>query len=64
MSNLDDNTITVYGSRDGEWRERALLQTGTLPISIAFGEFNGDGRPDLYVANQLGDSVGIFVAAP
>src|SRR5271157_1234108 len=45
---------------------------GSSPISVAVGDFNGDGKPDLAIANEggnnvtvlLGNGTGGFTAAP
>ena len=34
---------------------------GTLPRSVAVGDFNGDGKPDLTVANQDADTVSVLL---
>ena len=34
---------------------------GSFPYSVAVGDFNGDGRPDLAVANQSGNNVSILL---
>ncbi len=34
---------------------------GDSPISVAVADFNGDGRLDLAVANQLSDDVSVFL---
>ena len=35
--------------------------TGTTPITVAVGDFNGDGKLDLAVANARGDTVSILL---
>ena len=35
--------------------------TGESPLSVAIGDFNADGRPDLAVANQISDNVSILL---
>ncbi|HED37435.1 MAG TPA: VCBS repeat-containing protein, partial [Ignavibacteria bacterium] len=35
--------------------------TGIEPISVSSGDFNGDGKLDLVVANQVSDSVSVFL---
>jgi hypothetical protein len=35
--------------------------SGTLPVSAAVGDFNGDGIPDLAVANEVGDNVSVLL---
>ncbi len=34
---------------------------GTLPVSVAVGDFNRDGNPDLAVANQSSDNVSVLL---
>jgi len=38
---------------------RKLITVGLQPSDVALGEFNGDGRPDLAVANQGSNTVSI-----
>jgi len=40
---------------------RADLATGTTPVALALGDFNGDNRADLAVANQASNTVSIFL---
>src|SRR5205807_2107522 len=45
-------TISVLlGNRDGTFRAALTFAAGSGPYSVALGDFNGDGRPDLAVAN-------------
>jgi len=37
------------------------FQAGVEPHSVAVGDFNGDGVPDLAVANQQSDNVLVFL---
>ena len=39
----------------------ACYATGEFPEAVAVGDFNGDGKPDLAVANGLDATVGIFL---
>ena len=34
---------------------------GSNPISVAIGDLNGDGKPDLAVANYTGDTVAVLL---
>ncbi len=34
---------------------------GLNPESVAVGDFNGDGKPDLVVANENGDNVSVLL---
>jgi type II secretory pathway component GspD/PulD (secretin) len=40
---------------------RTDLATGTTPVAVAIGDFNGDSLPDLAVANQGSNTVSIFL---
>ena len=35
--------------------------SGTGPDSVAVGDFNGDGKPDLAAANQSGNTVSVLL---
>jgi hypothetical protein len=37
------------------------FSAGTMPVAVAIGDFNGDGRPDLVVANRSDNTVSVFV---
>ncbi len=39
----------------------ACYVTGNSPEALAVGDFNGDGKADIAVANGLGDSIGVFL---
>ena len=41
----------------------ANVATGDGPASVAVGDFNGDGNPDLAVANQLSSTVSVLVGS-
>ena len=55
-------TVTVLlGNGDGTFRQSAQFEAGGIAASIAAGDFNGDGREDLVVANQLSSTAGDLV---
>jgi VCBS repeat-containing protein len=41
----------------------ATVATGDGPASVAVGDFNGDGNPDLAVANQLSGTVSVLLGS-
>src|SRR5205807_3111862 len=50
--NSGSNDVSVLlGNRDGTFRAALTFAAGSGPYSVAVGDFNGDGRPDLAVAN-------------
>jgi hypothetical protein len=65
VTNSSDNTVSVLlnttapGATTPSFAAQQTFATGTAPSSVAVGDFNGDGRPDLAVAN--GDSATVSV---
>jgi hypothetical protein len=45
----------LLGNGDGAFGAKARFAAGSAPSSIAAGDFNADGRPDLAVANSYAD---------
>lgn len=43
---------------------RADFATGNSPVAIVTGDFNGDGKPDLAVADQSANTVSILLGEP
>jgi hypothetical protein len=53
--NLDGANINVLlGNGDGTFQAPVNYAAGRSPVSVAVGDFNGDGKPDLAVANTGG----------
>jgi hypothetical protein len=40
---------------------RRDFAAGSVPFSVAVGDFNGDGKPDLAVANGGSNSVSVLI---
>jgi hypothetical protein len=52
----------LLGNGDGTFKnETLLILSSGYPNSIAAGDFNGDGIPDLVVPNFVGNSVSVFL---
>jgi hypothetical protein len=67
------NVVSVLlGNGDGTFQKDKKFPAGVFPNSVAVGDFNGDGHPDIAVANQssrfgsvsvlLGNGDGTFAA--
>ena len=53
VANYSDNTVSVLlGNGDGTFQPQVTYAVGSDPTSIVAGDFNGDGRTDLAVANS------------
>jgi len=55
-------TVSVlFGNGDGTLQAATGYAAGSVPLFAAVGDFNGDGEPDLAVANEDGNSVSVLV---
>ena len=49
-----DSVSILLGNGDGTFKPAANFKAGSVPYALAVGDFNGDGRLDLAVANYGG----------
>jgi gliding motility-associated-like protein len=57
---IQRNTSTTGSISAGSLAGRITLPTGDRPISVAFGDFDGDGKPDLVVTNNLDGKLSVY----
>ena len=56
------NTVSVLlGNGDGTFQPKTDYATGTSPSGVAVGDFNGDGKADIAVANTGANSVSMLL---
>ena len=64
VTNLSSSTVSVFRntSTSGSitFASKIDLNTGTNPHGVTIGDIDGDGMPDLIVANNGGNNVSIF----
>ncbi len=54
------NTSTSGSISSGSFATKQDFTTGNLPVSVVIGDLDGDGKPDLAVANQSSNTVSVF----
>jgi hypothetical protein len=52
---------TVAGAASPAFSAKTDFTVGTSPVSVAIGDFNGDGRPDMVTANAASASVSVLL---
>jgi hypothetical protein len=67
VANASSNTVSVFRNTStsgsivaGSFATKTDFATGNEPISVAIGDLDGDGKPDLAVANYGSTSVSVF----
>jgi hypothetical protein len=61
LNRFDVNVSVLLGNGDGTFRASVNYAAGSNPVFVAVGDFNGDGKPDLAVANSGSNNVTIFL---
>ena len=64
VANLDvssNNVSVLLGIGDGSFQTAQDFGAGRAPDSVVVGDFNGDGKPDLAVANQSSNNVSVLI---
>jgi hypothetical protein len=67
VTNTFDDTVSVLmnetaaGSSTPAFAPAVNFATGSHPYSMAVGDFNGDGKPDLAIANNTDDTVSVLM---
>ena len=55
------NVAILLGDGTGSFSAPITYAVGSKPVSIASGDFNGDGKPDLAVANNASQNISILL---
>jgi hypothetical protein len=67
VANYDSNTVSILlnttatNATTPTFATKVDFPTGTNPYSVSIGDFNGDGKPDLAVANGFSNTVSILL---
>ncbi len=64
VANQGENTVSVFRNTSSagtiSYAAKVDFTTGTNPISVSIGDFDGDGKADLAVANYQDNTVSVF----
>jgi hypothetical protein len=53
----------LVGNGDGTFQSAVNYPAGVQPCSVAIGDLNGDGHPDLAIGNNIGNDVSVLLNA-
>jgi len=56
-----DGVSILLGNGDGTFQNRKGVNAGASPIALSIGDLDGDGTPDLVVANLNSDDVSVLI---
>ncbi len=65
--NYKSNTVSIFlnttarGAASPTFSSPLVLDAGIRPVSVAIGDFNGDGKPDIAAANYRSNSISVFL---
>jgi hypothetical protein len=58
---LGGSVTVLLGQGDGAFRNSMVYGAGNNPLSLAVGDVNGDGQPDLVIADNVANSVVVLL---
>jgi hypothetical protein len=67
VTNATSGTVSVLlnttppGSGTVSFAAQQTFAVGSVPVFVAVGEFNGDGRPDLVITNQISNTASVLL---
>jgi streptogramin lyase len=67
VPNEESNNVSVLlnttaaGATTASFAPQQTFDAGNVPRAVAVGDFNGDGKPDLAVANAFADTVSVLL---
>src|SRR5262249_42858225 len=60
-NSFDSSVSVLLGNGDGTFQSAVNFGAGRAPVSVAVGDFNGDGVQDLAVANAVSNDVSVLL---
>jgi 6-phosphogluconolactonase (cycloisomerase 2 family) len=67
VANYTSNTVSLYRNTSssgsissGSFATKVDFPTGSFPQSVAIGDLDGDGKPDLALANEFSSTVSVY----
>jgi hypothetical protein len=67
VANYNSNTVSIFlnttspGAGTPTFSAKIDFPAGERPIAISIGDFNGDGKPDIAVANYKSNTISVFL---